>query len=223
MYEFAHAAPETRTTPARMALTAARAGYDALVLRNHTDADDYPSFEVPDDLPVPVHEGVEVRAEDVESLHESVRRAEREDAAVVVAHGGDESINRAAIGAGVDLLAHPNRGRGRGRSFDHVLARDAADAGVAVEIALAPVLRSSGGERVKALRDLRATLRLVRKYDTPFVVSADPDTHLQVRAPRETRALARLVGIEDDEFERATKETPERLLADDDESVEVVG
>jgi len=222
MYEFVHAAPETRTTPARTALTAARAGYDALVLRNHTDADDYPSFDVPDDPPVPVHEGVEVRAENVEELHEGVRRAEREDAAVVVAHGGDESINNAAVDAGVDLLAHPNRGRGRGRSFNHVLARDAAEAGVAVELSLAPVLRASGGERVEAIRDIHETLKFVRKYGTPFVVSADPYTHLQIRAPRETRALARLIGIEDDEFERATHETPATLLEDDDSPVEVV-
>jgi len=222
VFEFVHAAPETRTTPARMALTAARAGYDALVLRNHTDADDHLSFDVPDDPAIPIHEGVEVRAENVEELHEDVRRAEREDAAVVVAHGGDESINRAAVDAGVDLLAHPNRGRGRGRSFDHVLARDAAEAGVAVELSLAPVLRASGGERVEAIRGIHETLKFVRKYGTPFVITADPYTHLQLRAPRELRAVARLIGIEDDEFERATHETPELLLADDDESVEVV-
>lgn len=204
-----------------MALTAERAGYDALVLRNHTDADTYPSFDVPEDPAVPIHEGVEVRAEGVEELHERVRRAEREDA-VVVAHGGDESINRAAIDAGVDLLAHPNKGRGRGRPFDHVLAREAAEAGVAVELSLAPVLRSSGGERVEAIRGIHETLKFLRKYGTPFVITADPYTHLQVRGPRELRAVARLIGIGDDEFEGATHETPERLVADDDESVEVV-
>ncbi len=225
MYEFVHAAPETRTTPTRMALTAERAGYDAIILRSHTDADEYPSFDMPDDPPVPVHEGVEVRADNVEKLHERVRRAEREDAAVVAVHGGDASINRAAIQAGVDLLAHPNGdggGRGHSRSFDHVLAREAEEAGVAVELSLAPVLRSSGGERVGALRDLHVTLKLVRKYGTPFVVSADAYTHLQIRAPRELHAVASLVGIEDDEFERATTETPRELLEDDGASVEVV-
>jgi len=228
MYEFVHAAPETRTTPTtpttptRMALTAERVGYDAVVLRNHTGADEYPSFDAPDDPPVPVHDGVEVRAEDVEEMHEGVRRAERGEAAVIAVHGGDETINRAAVEAGVNLLAHPNKGRGRGRSFDHVLAREAAENGVAVELSLAPALRSSGGERIKAIRDLRTTLKLLRKYNTPFVVSADPYNHLQVRAPRELRALAHLVGVEDDEFERATDETPARLLEDDDAPVEVL-
>ena len=219
MYEFVHAAPETRTTPARMALTAGRAGYDGVVLRNHADADGYPSFDVPDNTPFRVHEGIEVRAEDIEGLHERVRRAES-DTEVVAVHGGDETVNRAAVEAGVDLLAHPNRGRGR--SFDHVLAREATEKGVAVELPLAPVLRSSGGERVKAIRDIHETLKLLRKYETPFVVSADPYTHLQVRAPREMRAVAHLVGIEDEEFERATKETPARILEDDASRVEVV-
>ncbi|MFP4189312.1 MAG: RNase P subunit p30 family protein [Halobacteriales archaeon] len=221
MFEFVHAAPETQTTPARMAYTAERAGYDAVVLRNHFDArGDYPSYDVPDDPSVTVHEGVEVRADGVETLHEGVRRAESEGAALVAVHGGDETVNRAAVDADADLLAHPNRGRGR--SFDHVLAREAAEAGVAVELSLAPVLRASGGERVRAIRDLRATLKLVRKYGTPFVVSADARTHLELRAPRELRAVACLVGIEDDEFERGVEETPRELLADDDAPVEVV-
>lgn len=215
MYEFVHAAPETRATPSRVAHTAARAGYDAVVLRNHSDAGE---TEVPDKTPVPVHEGVEVRADNVEELHEDVRRYE--DTEVVAVHGGDESINRAAIEAGVDLIAHPNRGRGR--SFDHVLARKAAEEGVAVELSLASVLRSSGGERVGAIRDIHELLMLSRKYGTPFVVSADPADHLELRAPRELRAVARLVGVEDDEFGRATTETPERILADDGTSVEVV-
>ena len=219
MYEFVHSAPETRTTPARMGLTAERAGYDAVVLRNHTDAEEYPSFEPPDKPPVPIHEGVEVRAEGVEELHETVRRVEG-DAELVAVHGGDEAINRAAIEAEVDLLAHPNRGRGR--TFDHVLAREAADKGVAIELSLAPVLRASGGERVEAIRDIHETLKFARKYDTPFVVSADAHDHLQLRAPREISALARLVGVGDDEFERATEETPARLLKDEDASVEVV-
>jgi ribonuclease P/MRP protein subunit RPP1 len=202
-----------------MALTAGRAGYDDVVLRNHTDADEYPSFDVPKDTSVRVHEGIEVRAENVEGLHERVRRAES-DTEVVAVHGGDETVNRAAVEAGVDLLAHPNRGRGR--SFDHVLAREAAEKGVAVELPLAPVLRSSGGERVNSIRDIHETLKLLRKYETPFVVSADPYTHLHIRAPREMRAVAQIVGVEDGEFERATKETPARILEDDDAPVEVV-
>jgi ribonuclease P/MRP protein subunit RPP1 len=221
MYEFVHAAPETRTTPARMAHTASRAGYDAVVLRNHTDTEEYTSFDLPEDPEIPVHMGVEVRADTIQELHEGITKAEREGAAVVTAHGGDEKLNRAAIDAGVDLLAHPNRGRGR--SFDHVMARQAAENGVAVELSLAPVLRSSGGERVRAIRDLHTTLKLLRKYEALFVVSGDPRTHLQVRTPRELRAVARLVGVEDEEFDRGTKQTPADILSDDDEPVEVVG
>lgn len=207
-----------------MSLAASRAGYDAVVLRNHSNAEEgvdaYPSYDVPDGPAIPVHQGVEVRADGVEALHEGVRLAEREGAAVIAVHGGDEPINRAAIEARVDLLAHPNRGRGR--SFDHVMAREAADAGVAVELSLAPVLRSSGGERVSAIRGLNTTLKLARKYGTPFVVSADSRTHLHLRAPRELRAVARLVGVEDDEFDRGTAETPARLLNDEEGPVEVV-
>jgi len=227
VYEFVHTAPETRTTVRRFALTAERQGYDSLVVRNHYDPDaeiDESLPEVPDDTEIPVYEGVEIRADDAEELHHGMRKAERADVDAVVVHGGDEPLNRAAIEAGVDLLAHPNRASGRRneRSFDHVLAREAADTGVAVEFNLSSVLRSSGGERVKMLRRVREMLELVRKYDTPYVVSGDPSSHLDLRAQREVRALCELAGFEADEARAGIDDNPTGVLSDEEPDVRVV-
>jgi len=221
MYEFVHTAPETNTTVRRFALTADRQGYDALVVRNHyspdTDIQSLP--EVPDDTEIPVYEGAELRAGNVESLHHGIRKAEGANLNLIAVHGGDESINRAAIDAGIDVLAHPNRGSGGktrgGRSFDHVLAREAAEEGVAVEFNLTSVLRGSGGERVKKLRRIHETLKLIRKYDTPYVVSGDPFSVLELRGPREVRALCELIGFEPDEGHAGMCENAEELLNDE--------
>jgi ribonuclease P/MRP protein subunit RPP1 len=79
--------------------------------------------------------------------------------------------------------------------FNHVLAKTAARNGVRVEFSLRPVLRSEGGQRVRALRDLRKLWDLVSEYDTPYVVSADPRSRRQLRAPRDLAALGEVVGI----------------------------
>ncbi|MDY6779323.1 MAG: RNase P subunit p30 family protein, partial [Halobacteria archaeon] len=108
----------------------------------------------------------------------------------------------------VDVLCHPTRGDD---VFNHVLAREASENDVAVEFNLSRILRSSGGERVSALGSTRELLKLVRKYSTPFVISGDPSSHLELRAPREVGALCRVVGFEESELEEGMERTPSRI------------
>ncbi|MEF8976334.1 MAG: RNase P subunit p30 family protein, partial [Halapricum sp.] len=98
----------------------------------------------------------------------------------------------------VDVLAHPMVGEG---DFNHVLAKAAARNGVHVELSLRRVLRADGGERVQALRDLRKLRELLADADAPFVVSTDPRSHLQLRAPRELRALGDVLGFDEGEID----------------------
>ena len=72
---------------------------------------------------------------------------------------------------------------------NHVIAKTAAENGVHIEWSLREVLRSDGGTRVEAIRGLRKLRELIEQYDVPYVVSADASSHLQLRAPRELRAL----------------------------------
>jgi ribonuclease P/MRP protein subunit RPP1 len=79
---------------------------------------------------------------------------------------------------------------------NHVLANCAAENGVRIEFDFGPVLRTTGGERVRALRDLRKLRELVADADAPFVVSANPASHLELRAPRELVAVGEAVGFD---------------------------
>ena len=183
MYEAVHTYPDGESTAARQALTAAEYGFDGIVVRNHGDeqADDdlAAAAEAAD---VDVAAGVELRAD---------YRSKR---TVVAVHGGDPAINRFAVETpAVDVLAHPMAGDG---DFNHVLAAAAAENGVRIEFSLRPVLRASGGSRVRALSDLRKLRELVEDADAPYVVSADPRNHLDLRAPRDLTALGATIGFE---------------------------
>lgn len=192
-YEGVHARPDGESTVARMALTAGRYGYDGIVVRNH--GDDLPEYDpaaVAERYDVDVVPGVEVRAEDPARASGFVG-SHRQESVLVAVHGGSTAINRFAVGQpAVDVLAHPTRGDGE---FDDVLAREAAANGVRVEVALGEVLRLSGGARVRRIQALRRLWELIEHYDVPCVVSADPHTHLQVRAPRELVAVGEQVGL----------------------------
>jgi len=70
---------------------------------------------------------------------------------------------------------------------------------VRVEFDFGPVLRTAGGPRVQALRGLRKLRELVEKYDAPYVVSASPSSHLDVRAPRELVAVGEKIGFTEEQ------------------------
>lgn len=204
MYEGVHAHPDGDTTVARFAMTAAEYGYDGIVVRNHgDDPASYDPAAIRDTYDVDVVTGVEIRAPDP-SRASGFLGNHRQDRTVVAVHGGDPEINRFAVEQpAVDVLAHPMAGDG---DFDHVLARTAAENEVRIEISLRRVLTETGGPRVQALQNLQKLWDLLDYYGTPFVVSADPASHLQLRAPRDLAPMGDLLGIPSERIAEGLRE-----------------
>jgi ribonuclease P/MRP protein subunit RPP1 len=207
MYEAVHAAPDGDSTVARFAATAAEYGFDGVVVRNHGDARaefdaDYLD-SVRDEYGVDVVDGLEIRADDPQQASGHVGNF-RPKTTILLLHGGTPKLNRfAAEDARIDVLAHPMADHG---DFNHVLAKAAAENDVRVEFDFSRVLRSDGGPRVQALQDLRKLREIVTHYDAPFVVSADPDSHLQLRAPRELLAVGERIGFSREQVETGLSE-----------------
>jgi len=204
MYEAVHARPDGESTVSRLALTAAEFGFDGIVVRNHGDADhDRDLDAVRAEFDVDVVDGIEVRAEDPSRASGYVGNY-RADRTVVCVHGGTERLNRFAVEQpAVDVLADPMADEG---DFNHVLAKAAKRNGVRIEFSLARVLRAQGGRRVRAIGDLRKLREIVDHYDVPYVVTADPRSHLQLRAPRELRAVGSAIGFEPEAIEAGLAE-----------------
>lgn len=203
-YEAVHARPDGDSTVARMALTASEYGFDGIVVRNHGDAlADYDPEAISDAYDIDVVPGVEVRADDPSQASGFVGN-HRPDTVVVAVHGGTVAMNRFAVEQdAVDVLAHPMRDDG---DFNHVLAKEAAENGVRVEFSFRDVLDATGGKRVRRVQSLRKLRELVEYYDVPYVVSADPASHLELRAPRELVALGESVGFTADQVETGLAE-----------------
>ena len=194
MYEGVHAHPDGEATVARHALTAGEYGYDGIVVRNHGDRQtDYDPATVAAETGVDVVDGIELRSDDRAQLSGLVSQY-RDDRTILAVHGGDDDINRFACEEPmVDVLAHPMADEG---DVNHVLAKAAKQNHVHVEFDFSPVFTTDGGTRVQALRDLRKLRDIVSYYDTPYVVSLNPDSHLALRAPREVVAVAGEAGFD---------------------------
>ncbi|NLV10744.1 ribonuclease P [Halomicrobium mukohataei] len=204
MYAAVHARPDGQSTVARMAQTASRYGYDGIVVRNHGDcAATFDAEAIADEYDVAVVEGIEVRASDPSRASGLVGN-HRSSKTIVAVHGDSVAINRFAVEQPtVDVLAHPTRGDG---DVNHVLAKAAADNGVRLEFSLHDVLHETGGTRVRHIQSLRKLRELVEHYDVPYVVSGDPHSHLQLRAPRDLIALGETIGFSPDQIETGLRE-----------------
>jgi ribonuclease P/MRP protein subunit RPP1 len=211
LYEGVHAYPDGDSTVARFAATAAEYEFDGVVVRNHSDA--IPDWDetdaeriadrIRDEYDVDVVDAIEIRAENPEVAAGHLGNY-RPKHTVLALHGGTNALNRfAAEQDRVDVLAHPMRDRG---DFNHVLAKAAVEHDVRVEFDLSRVLRDDGGPRVQALQDLRKLRELVEKYDVPYVVSANPTSHLQLRAPRELAAVGQTIGFSKEQIRAGLEE-----------------
>jgi len=196
MYEAVHAHPDGRATVARLAKRAAAYGYEGIVVRNHGDAQaSYDADRVAEAYDIDVVVGIEIRAE-APGRASGLIGNYRSKRTVVCVHGGE--LNRFAVEQPqVDVLTHPMDDG----DVNHVLAKTAAENGVHVEFNFGRVLGSDGGQRVQAIQGLRKLRELVEQYDTPYVVSADAESHLAMRAPRELLALGETIGFDRETIE----------------------
>ncbi|MFP8958810.1 RNase P subunit p30 family protein [Natrialbaceae archaeon A-CW3] len=198
MYEAVHVDPEPDEgdddAVARVVETAARYGYEGVVVRNHDGARvAFDVDELVDEYGIDVVDGVEVRADDPHQASGSVGNY-RPQYTILAIHGGTNAINRFAVETDkVDVLAHPMAGSG---DVNHVLVKAAVENGVRLEFSFANVLRATGGRRVRAIQSLRKLRELVTYYDAPYVVSADPHGPLELRGPRELCALGEELGFD---------------------------
>ncbi|WP_129115151.1 RNase P subunit p30 family protein [Halegenticoccus tardaugens] len=194
MYEAVHAYPDGDSTAARFALTASRRGFEGVVVRGRSAGGAGPTDygRIGDAYGVNVVDGIEVVAEGRQEASGGIGNY-RPKCTLLLVRGGTNALNRFAVEQErVDVLTRPAAGEG---SVNHVLVRAARENGVRVEFDFGPVLRRDGGPRVRALQELRTLRELVEKYDAPYVVSANPGSHLQLRAPRELRAVGEAVGF----------------------------
>ena len=201
MYEAVAAYPDGTSTVSRCAKTAASYGFDGLVVRTHQA--EYDAAAIDDRYDVDIVSGIEIDADTPDSVSGSIGNF-REECTLLLVRGGSNALNRYAVEQDrVDVLTQPMAGDG---DFNHVLARAAKTHGVRVEFNFGPVLRETGGKRVQALRGLRKLRELVEYYDTPYVVSATPSTHFELRGPRELIAVGEQIGFSATQIEQGLTE-----------------
>ncbi len=155
--------------------------------------------------------GIEIKAESKRAMIRALRKSWRRFDYVVV-HGGEAKINRAATrDTRVDILAHPYLGR-RDSGVDVVVARQAAENGVAIEVDLWSIISAKGIARVRQLQKVHRILLLSRKYGFDIVVTSGAKSRYELRGSKEAEAILTSIGFSQSEARRAIEEVPMEIL-----------
>jgi ribonuclease P/MRP protein subunit RPP1 len=185
-------------------------GYSGIVIANHSD-------KLPQSPPLlistngfEIFRGIELIEENPSKLNSLIGKF-RKSVDVLIVHGGSEAINKVSLeNPRVDILNHPSFDKSSG--LNQVLAKAAAENGVAIGLTLRPFLHSRGSRRISLLSALRANLDLARKYDVSLVLSSSAMSCFDLRSPMETLAMAEICGLEEEEALEAMCTVPEKII-----------
>ncbi len=167
--------------------------------------------------PLPKVEGIDIvssviiKSQTPEAMRKAVSDVRRR-CDIVMVHGGDYWMNRAACeNSMVDVLCHPELGR-RDSGLDHICAKAAKENGVALEINFREILESHKRSRSFVLSSMKKNVRLFSKYGAGTVVTSSAVTRWGMRAGRELASIASLLGMELGNAIEAASSVPEGIV-----------
>lgn len=167
-------------------------------LRNRRELEELSQHIDDIETEIDVQLGVKIKTSDRKQLKKKINLF-RDLVPVIIVDGGEVDINRAAVeDSKVDVLAHPNRGR-KNAGIDHVIAREAGDNDVALQLSFQQLLTNHGKYRSHVLKQQRRIVRLCQKYDAPLVTSNSTGKAHEIRGGRALAALPYTLGLELDE------------------------
>ena len=124
----------------------------------------------------------------------------------MIVEGVNEEIARAAVESErLDIMMQPVK-------FNNVLGQIASDNSVAIGFNAGSIIRMRGEAREKELRIMRTNLMYARKYGLRMVMTCQPSSPFDLRAPREMAALGSLFGMSPKEATDAMSKFPLEIL-----------
>ena len=87
--------------------------------------------------------------------------------------------------------------------MNHILAREACDNNVAVELVFSDVLNSYLSRRSKIISNFRDIYQLYRKYDFPLILSSGARSVFDIRTVMDFKAFFTQTGLSGEDVDKA--------------------
>ncbi|WP_405267000.1 ribonuclease P protein component 3 [Methanobrevibacter sp.] len=127
----------------------------------------------------------------------------RNKASCISVVGGDLKVNRAAVeNVKVDVLSRPYLKR-FDSGLNHVLAKEALNNNVAIELCFKDVLRSYLSHRAKVISNFKDIYVLYRKFEFPLILSSRAESVFDIRTTHDFIAFFKQTGLSNDEINKS--------------------
>jgi len=144
------------------------------------------------------------RPDEVRKMAQKLRKS----VDIIVVKGGDLEVNRQAVETPyVDVLIQPwgdpiNKLR-NDPGFNHIMAKLAKKNSVFIDFNITDLIKSHKKTRVKLYSHMMKVAKLVKKYNTPFILSSGAISEWDMRSPSDLKSFGKILGFEDSHIKKA--------------------
>ena len=117
--------------------------------------------------------------------------------------GGNLKVNRTCLeNVQIDVLSKPYFKR-YDAGINHILAKQAKDNNVAIELQFCDILKSYSSHRSKILSNFRDIIKLHNKYDFPLILSSGADSIFDIKTVHDFKSVFKQCGLSDVDIEKS--------------------
>lgn len=145
---------------------------------------------------------LEIKSNNVSEIRKIVRKFRNKSSCISVV-GGDLKVNRAVVeNIQIDVLSRPYLKR-YDAGMNQVLAKEAVQNNVAIELAFNDVLKSYLAHRAKILANFKDIYALYRKFDFPLILSSRSESVFDIRTPQDFKSFFIQTGLGEGDVEKS--------------------
>lgn len=137
-----------------------------------------------------------IKSNNPSEVRKTVRKYRNKSSCISVL-GGNLKVNRTCLeNIQVDVLSKPYLKR-YDSGLNHILAREARENNVAIELVFSDILKSYLSHRSKILSNFRDIYKLHRKYEFPLILSSGAESVFDLRTVKDFQAVFTQTGLSD--------------------------
>lgn len=135
-----------------------------------------------------------IKSNNPSEVRKTVRKYRNKSSCISVL-GGNLKVNRTCLeNIQVDVLSKPYLKR-YDAGLNHILAREARENNVAIELVFSDILKSYLSHRSKILSNFRDIYKLHRKYEFPLILSSGAESVFDLRTVKDFQAVFTQTGL----------------------------
>ena len=145
---------------------------------------------------------LEIKSTNINEIRKAVNKF-RNNALCISVIGGDLKVNRAVLeNVKIDVLSRPYLKR-YDSGINHILAKEALNNNVAIELCFEDILKSYLAPRAKIISNFRDIYTLYRKFDFPLILSSSSESMCGTRTTQDFVSVFKQTGLSDEEISKS--------------------